>query len=346
MIRILCLHGKNQNATTMHTDLSELDDRLWKNHQIELVYVTGLITPSSYSSTSNVNTTNHCEGDESNKSLLQEEQSSLHSSHRQWFHEPSHVGIDASIFHIEQIWNRELYNRPFHGIIAHHQSAALVSYMMTTSESRDVELLQGCEFVVFIGASTSLPSPQNIPHCVDDNNDNNDIQIDTIDTLHLIPSSSIDCTIHSDAYSIAKQFTYAQIETIDISGGSFSSSANNYHLSALLLPNSNRIFNTIGKFILQCKHKILEQQQQQMTSSLLMQQQDELRLTQIMQESTNLLLQEIHNNPPRSLMAVIAPNVVGGWTGDSKRNDGIGKNDGGGAPCPSEFLLRAQDRAE
>ena len=50
----------------------------------------------------------------------------------------------------------------------------------------------------------------------------------------------------------------------------------------------------------------------------------------------------ISNNPPKALMAVIAPKTMGmgGWIGP-KLSD---PTDGGGAPCPPEFLKRKGER--
>eukprot|EP00978_Attheya_sp_CCMP212_P003805 scaffold8069_cov52-Attheya_sp.AAC.1 len=47
-------------------------------------------------------------------------------------------------------------------------------------------------------------------------------------------------------------------------------------------------------------------------------------------KATNTLATAIALNPPKALMAVIAPNAVGGWTGPKLRDP----TDGGGAPCP------------
>lgn len=47
-------------------------------------------------------------------------------------------------------------------------------------------------------------------------------------------------------------------------------------------------------------------------------------------------------NPPAALMAVIRPQgAVAGWQGNRRRQP---KDEGGGAPCPSEFLLHRQER--
>lgn len=58
------------------------------------------------------------------------------------------------------------------------------------------------------------------------------------------------------------------------------------------------------------------------------------------QEASILIAKNIAKNPPSVLMAVIAPKAVA--VGGMKRR---GKNEeGGGAPCPPEFLLRRDTR--
>lgn len=60
------------------------------------------------------------------------------------------------------------------------------------------------------------------------------------------------------------------------------------------------------------------------------------------QQVANMVAQRIALDPPRALMAVISPQNVGGWTGGKRRAP---NEEGGGAPCPSEFLLRREKRS-
>ena len=59
------------------------------------------------------------------------------------------------------------------------------------------------------------------------------------------------------------------------------------------------------------------------------------------QEAANAVAQRIALNPPKALMAIISPQNVGGWNGGKRRAP---NEEGGGAPCPSEFLLRREKR--
>lgn len=58
-------------------------------------------------------------------------------------------------------------------------------------------------------------------------------------------------------------------------------------------------------------------------------------------QAADKIAEEIASNPPNSLMAVIRPQGVAGWSGNKRRQPG---EEGGGAPCPSEFLLKRDKR--
>ena len=59
------------------------------------------------------------------------------------------------------------------------------------------------------------------------------------------------------------------------------------------------------------------------------------------QEAAIMVAERIAADPPKALMAVIQPQKVGGWSGRKRRGP---KEEGGGAPCPSEFLLKREKR--
>lgn len=65
------------------------------------------------------------------------------------------------------------------------------------------------------------------------------------------------------------------------------------------------------------------------------------KLQMVEQEASRLIAQEIAENPPKALMAVIQPQAVGGWHGARRRAFG---EEGGGAPCPQDFLLQREKR--
>jgi Serine hydrolase (FSH1) len=59
------------------------------------------------------------------------------------------------------------------------------------------------------------------------------------------------------------------------------------------------------------------------------------------QEASECVARVVALNPPASLLAVIQPQVVGGWQGRRRRLPG---QEGGGAPCPHEFVLPQHHR--
>jgi predicted Abi (CAAX) family protease len=58
------------------------------------------------------------------------------------------------------------------------------------------------------------------------------------------------------------------------------------------------------------------------------------------QEAAQLVAQMVSDNPPKALMAIISPQGLGAWSGDKPQKPG------GGAPCPSDFLLRKEARRD
>eukprot|EP00980_Cylindrotheca_fusiformis_P007060 scaffold1482_cov120-Cylindrotheca_fusiformis.AAC.2 len=95
------------------------------------------------------------------------------------------------------------------------------------------------------------------------------------------------------------------------------------------------ILNSIGKFIVAQKKRLRENQVD--TNILALQNQ----LYMVEQEAANVVAQTIAADPPKALMAVISPENVGGWSGRKRRGP---KEEGGGAPCPPDFLLKREKR--
>lgn len=91
---------------------------------------------------------------------------------------------------------------------------------------------------------------------------------------------------------------------------------------------SKEEWNLIGKFLVAQKVKSRE----------LVSLQTALHLAQ--DEAALAVAQHVAQDPPASLMAIIQPQAVGGWSGVKRKQP-----QGGGAPCPSDFLLNRQQRA-
>jgi len=69
------------------------------------------------------------------------------------------------------------------------------------------------------------------------------------------------------------------------------------------------------------------------------------QLFAVEQEAQQLVAEHAMHNPPASLMAAIVPaaarqSVVGAWSGSKPYKEG------GGAPCPTEFLLSKEEREQ
>lgn len=107
------------------------------------------------------------------------------------------------------------------------------------------------------------------------------------------------------------------------------------HVAASTTP-TNAEFNVMGKFLVEQKK---DMRVSGTGEELVLQTQ--LHLVEL--EASRVMAQVIAENPPKALMAVIQPNAeVSGWSGPKRRPFGA---EGGGAPCPTEFLLKREKRS-
>lgn len=93
----------------------------------------------------------------------------------------------------------------------------------------------------------------------------------------------------------------------------------------------------LSQFVVQQKKRILSKCSEELAL------QNQLFLVE--QAAAELVAHHAMEHPPASLMAAIVPasakqSVVGAWSGKKPYKQG------GGAPCPSEFLLPREDRGE
>jgi hypothetical protein len=98
--------------------------------------------------------------------------------------------------------------------------------------------------------------------------------------------------------------------------------------------STNALNNHIGRFLVARKRDLRKNSRDVAILAL----RHELHRTEI--EAANLVAQHIAGNPPDALMAVITPKDMGGFRDRRRGPD----EDGGGAPCPSEFLLHRAKR--
>ena len=78
-----------------------------------------------------------------NTSSKSVEENKLKSEKRKDEKKYQYIGLDASLLHVHQIWQRGLCSNPFHGVIAFHQGTVLTSILLLAKK------LKNCEFVIF-----------------------------------------------------------------------------------------------------------------------------------------------------------------------------------------------------
>lgn len=91
--------------------------------------------------------------------------------------------------------------------------------------------------------------------------------------------------------------------------------------------------NAIGSFVVQQKRRLAE------GGAEIVALQSALHYAEL--EAADTIAEQIAANPPAALMAIIRPQHVAGWNGNKRRQPG---EEGGGAPCPPEFLLKREKR--
>ena len=208
IMRVLCLHPNTSSATQLHSSVSQLEERLWTKHGIELVFIDAPLLDVPAITTTATNNTN----DDDNENALEESYSAI----RRWYIKESihnksllpstdesqatnnkeksnttiqYSGLDASLLHITQIWSRGGANNsnktdnstgieqclPFQGILGVQQGASVAAMLplLTTSCNDNEEeakcLLEGLQFVILVDG-TDIVSQQDEENedCIDD----------------------------------------------------------------------------------------------------------------------------------------------------------------------------------
>lgn len=244
-----------------------------------------------------------------------------------------YVGLDASLFHLGQIWNQNLLSKPYQGILAFGQGAALAG-IIPLIQKRQREALKknkrktehhhhhvdyympGLQFMVLVSGYPLNPPPheskcRGVPspwHVLQDGI----IDSSSIDTLHVIGMRNAVVT-PTQSMCLAKRFTFPRIYQYD---------CGDHHPYPVL--RTAAYYNVIGRFLVRQKKKNLSSK-----CPDILRLQRQLHNTE--ERATQLLINTLASNPPRVLMAIISPNTVGGWLGTKEPSS----EDGGGAPCPS-----------
>jgi len=216
-------------------------------------------------------------------------------------------------------------------------------------------MFQGLQFVVSIDGKDIL-SRRDIDNVDSEEEDEVYVGPDGIQSLHVINTES-DASQSSE--QLAKQYGInATIHHYKQQQPSTPST-----LTTHITPS---LSNIIGKYLVNQKNKLHSNPKTRELISL------QNQLANVEQLATLAISQEIQKNPPKALMAVIGPTAmindttteecdndgaedkeveednvkvvdkaVGAWHGARRRGFG---EEGGGAPCPGEFLLREEER--
>jgi len=340
-LRVLCLHDESSSALSLIGKLKQLGERLHTNHNIELAFIN---SPHIVALSNIVAATSNSE--EGNDTVLEDE-----DIKRVWFHE-NQLGLDASILHLKQIWSQSLYSNPFSGVLGIGQGAAITGlmpflrYETPLDDEQDYGMMfEGLEFCIFVNGWDLLSQNEQNGH-------------DEYDEAKGIPSLHIYPEHKGDSHHLFQRY-----------GGEVDGSKSENLITESTGTNMDaKAMNAIGKFLLAQKKSIIEQHRRLATidrerieangeesneeDAVLTIEATRMELARVELEALDLINKTVAANPPKALMAMIMPDstrggtMVGGWSGerDAFRSEEFIRS--GGAPCPKEFTLPAQDREQ
>jgi len=343
-IKILCLHDKASSAEAMLDSFKQLEERLYSRHGVEFCFVD---SPLIFRSDDSV------EAPVRNKL---------------WFYDGENgsdvVGLDASILHLKQIWNRSMYSDPYSGIMGIGQGAIVAALLPLLTQERSLKcdealedqcsinhpMFEGLKFCIFIHgqdilASSNADSNDDVVYCGCD--------IDMISRLHII------CKDNDEGFKLYDRW-----------GGSKRGNEKFVIDGSRSARIDVSMMNVIGRYVVSCKKEILsvrkEYYQHSVPNSAVLERhspkshtamQPKLgvleaadvtvirrELAELESRALELINTSIATDPPKSLLAVISQSAVGGWMGE--RNAFRSKDfiDAGGAPCPPVFNLPRGNR--
>ena len=383
ILRILCIHDNYSNAFDLKNEFHVLGKKLYDNHSIDLVYVNGPIiitTPDStidekqiyvwweeHNATSNKDSNGMNDmasrfdvrepcstGEESGcPDDCVENPSSFsdgvvrHAAHLERSnHEiPSlqstrYDGLDASLMLLRQIWT----SCPFWGILGVGKGAAVASLFTTLLESEMLTYHAAADKLNTSAALPVLPIQPNLPQLIIFSSGESLLSVDEpvlvsnhFNTTLSAPSPFVlhlvDFDIPPEQELLIRQFSQGnQVERRE----KFRSSRNAF---------SQHDLNVIGRFICQRKKGLCGSYNDDVEFQDHTNQQNKILVFQTAlynaeQDAAHCIAETIALNPPAALMAVIRPQMVAGWKGNDRP-----RPEGGGAPCPEEFLHRKSQTA-
>ena len=361
-LRILCLHDAYSNAPLLKEQLAAFGEKLLLEHDIDLVYVNSPIVASPNDDFpgsgeeegrvwwEEIERTHEIALDANHISSTveigdSEVTSSCFSSTKQRIGDVDCVpkihyrGLDASLMLLKQIWT----SAPFFGILGVGQGAAVASLFMSLMDIENLALEEQFDqnlvtmptsgrqqvlpqLAVFVMGESLVPVDEPI--------------LDTTDLpiLHMV---NAEYTVEDTR--LCRQLP-GRVEHRSAADTSSRNSSQNTRTSVF----NRRDFNIMGRFLVEQKKRLLgfmppssDNNSKDFSAELeIVALQTALHLAE--QQAADAIADVIALKPPASLMAVIRPQQVAGWNGTKRRAFGA---EGGGAPCPSEFLLNRQQRA-
>jgi G3E family GTPase len=236
------------------------------------------------------------------------------------------------------------------------------------NKAKALAMFEGLQFVILIDGKDILLQNMNDDENDDGNviGDDEDVYVgpNGIHSLHVIMEGNDhrDRERRSSSERLAKQYG----PNATIHNCKLQSTDNSMMFDTSNMASWSALFNSIGKFLVTQKNALHCNSQ---TRELMMLQNQLLNVEQL---ATIAISEEIQRNPPNALMAVIGPSAmmsttssanddgttndkvddevvklvdkaVGAWQGGRRREFG---EEGGGAPCPQEFLLREEERSD
>ena len=392
-MRVLALHPSGSSADDLQRSLRDLDEGLRSKHGIELVYVDAPLLSSPSNGENEKKLNSDC-GDAPSKKRCWFDADLNGSSRRCGQSGASddginYVGLDASILHLSQIWNREVHSNPFSGIVAFGQSAAIaallpllvrpvlaeemegvgVGYEQAKDNNEEdgvslgIPLFPGLDFLVLVDgfditvnrAESETTATDDIPWF--------DQSTPAPESLHIVSQGGADVR-EAMARRLANRYgETAQVHCRTTSACNANVSSGNgiestyFYDEGVVQPLRKRELNVIGRFLVSQKNALArqtvahaidnadgssksEQLAKRMQETLTIRETRQ-RLGMLEEEAERALVEHVSANPPRALMAVIAPDVVGAWSGPKWRRPDM---DGGGAPCPADFRRKEGER--
>ena len=265
----------------------------------------------------------------------------------------NYTGLDASLLLLQQVWS----SCPFWGLLGVGQGAAIASLLALSPHTYPPPA-----FAIFVSGFALLEETQRL------------VDTHSLPCLHLVDAA--DEAMVTDDEPIPKDDTRNSSSTNNNDNNNNNSTIHSNRLVQQFggtvyrrkprrrrrrdgSPSGPSFFdkddlNAIGRFIMEQKKRLYASHHpnnlndddddddphrrttRQYAGEIVALQS---ALFAVEQRAADLLAQQIAANPPAPLMAVIRPQAVAGWIGNKRQVEG------GGAPCPSEFLLNREKRA-